>query len=212
MKSFIKNYIKNTKNRTKLLLSLGLIINVGYASYNIFTGFLYGSVWFYFVAVYYIMLCSIKFFLLLRGFGKTANTQQRLFDMKICGILLLVLNISITALIYITIHRGSAHFYKNSVIWTAVGYTLFRIAAAAIDIRSLYRCFDPVLYCAKGLSLSVALMSLFSLQTALLDRFVSSPALRAGLNIFTGTAVGVAVNLIAVRRITRAEKELKKSP
>ncbi|MEE0928151.1 MAG: hypothetical protein UIG59_03080 [Acutalibacteraceae bacterium] len=211
MKAFVKKCVKDAKTRTKLFLSLGLIINVGYAVYNIFTGILYGSIWFYSVAVYYIMLCTIKFFLLLKGFSKVGDKKGSLSDMKICGILLMVLNLSIAAIIYLTILNGTAHLYKNSVIWTAVGYTLFRIAAAAIDIRNLRHRFDPTLYSAKGLSLSVALMSFFSLQTALLDRFVPSDILRGGLNILTGTAVTAAVTVISVRRVIRANRELRKT-
>ena len=68
MKNFIESFLKNKKARTEIMLRLGLIINVGYAGYNLVTGFLYRSVWFGAVAIYYIMLCTIKFFLLHRGF------------------------------------------------------------------------------------------------------------------------------------------------
>jgi hypothetical protein len=49
-------------------------------------------------------------------------------------------------------------------------------------------------------------MSLFSLQTALIDRFAdSSTKLPTVLNIFTGTFVGIAVIFIAIRMLFKTK-------
>ena len=65
---FTEKYINDIKKRTELFLRLGLAVNIAYALFNVFTGVFYQSVWFGAVAVYYIMLCFIKFFLLSKGF------------------------------------------------------------------------------------------------------------------------------------------------
>lgn len=206
---FCEKFIVNKKARTELMLRLGLMINVGYAIYNMLTGAFYRSVWFGAVAIYYLMLCTVKFFLLLRGFDPKGDRRRALKDMRISGILLIFLNLTISLLIYRMIVTDSVHLYGRSVIIVAAGYTLFRIAAAIADRLGARGGFDPTIFTARGLSLSVALMSLFSLQTSLLDRLMESGRLRQGLNTLTGSAVAVIVLIIGIRTVMRANKELK---
>ena len=211
MKNFIEYFLKNKKARTEIMLRLGLIINVGYAGYNLVTGFLYRSVWFGAVAVYYVMLCTIKFFLLRRGFETKRSKLRALRDMQISGVMLIVLNLTISMLIYRMIVTDSVHLYGGSVITMAAGYTVFRIVAVIVDWWNTRGSFDPILFTAKGLSFSVALMSLFSLQTSLLDRFMASGILRQGLNTLSGSAVTVTVLVIGIRTVMRANKEIKEN-
>jgi uncharacterized protein with PQ loop repeat len=120
--------------------------------------------------------------------------------------MLLGLNLTITALIYLMIWQNKAHFYSDAVIYAAAVYTVFRVCAAVYDTIELKKVQSPALYSAKALSISVALMSLFSLQTALIDRFAdSSTKLPTVLNIFTGTFVGIAVIFIAIRMLFKTK-------
>ena len=211
MKNFIESFLKNKKARTEIMLRLGLIINVGYAGYNLVTGFLYRSVWFGAVAIYYIMLCTIKFFLLHRGFERRRSKTRALKDMRISGVMLTLLNLTITILIYRMIVTDSVHLYGGSVITMAVGYTVFRIVAVIIYWIGTRGSFDPIFFTVKGLSFSVALMSLFSLQTSILDRFMNSGDVRQGINTLTGSAVSVTVLIIGIRTVMRANKELNEN-
>lgn len=207
---FCEKYVTNKKARTELFLRLGLAVNLAYALYNLITGVYYGSVWFGAVAVYYILLCTVKFFLLLRGFEPERKPLRALRDMRVCGILLILLNLTISVLIYRMIRQNSVHLYNGGVIFGAAGYTIFRIGAAVVDSQSLKKHFDPTIFAAKALSLSVALMSSFSLQTSLLDRFCDDSELKWVLNLFTGTGVAITVMAAALRTLLRANKELKK--
>ena len=211
MKNFINYFLKNKKARTEIMLRLGLIINIGYAGYNLVTGFLYRSIWFGAVAVYYIMLCTIKFFLIRRGFEAERGRRRALRDMQISGVMLIVLNLTISILIYRMIVTDSVHLYGGSVITMAAGYTVFRIVAVIVDWWGTRGSFDPIFFTTKGLSFSVALMSLFSLQTSLLDRFMHSSGTRQGLNTLSGSAVTVTVLVIGIRTVMRANKEIKEN-
>ena len=202
--------LSDIKFRTELFLKLGVIINVGFASYNIFTGILYRSVWFGGVAIYYIMICLIKFFLIYRGFERKTGDIREIYDFRTCSIMLLVLNLTIAILICQMIWQNKSHLYGESVIYVAAIFTLFRLSAAIIDTLRLRKFHSPTLYAAKALSLSVALMSFFSLQTALLDRINTDMSVKRGLNIVTGSVVGVAVATIALKSLLKAEKHLKK--
>ncbi|MBQ5911148.1 MAG: hypothetical protein IIW94_03980 [Clostridia bacterium] len=204
---FSEKYIKDVKARTKLFLRLGLLINVGYAVFNIFTGVFYRSVWFGAVSVYYIMLCFIKFFLLKKGFEKRGRKEYS--DLFTCGIMLLILSASITAIIYLMIWQGKATEYSRLVIYVTAAYAVFRIVAALFDTVRLRHLKSPTLYAAKALSLSVALMSLFSLQFSVLLFSDLDEKIRYFLNVLSGSVVGVLTTVIAVLTIRRAYRVLK---
>lgn len=205
---FTEKYITDLKKRTELFLRLGLIVNVGYASFNIFTGVFYKSIWFGAVAVYYIMLCFIKFFLLRRGFEKRGKKEYS--DLFACGIMLLILSVAITAIIYLMIWKNQSYRYGKFVIYFSAAYTLFRICAAFFDTVRLRHLKSPTLYAAKALSLSVALMSLFSLQFSVLDILSISNKARYFLNVISGSVVGLLTIAIAGLTIRRAYITLKK--
>ena len=209
---FLEKYLTDVKARTELFLKLGLTVNVGFATYNLFTGAFYRSIWFGGVAIYYVMICLIKFFLIIKGFELSPDTPKEYKNLFISGIMLLVLNITITVLVYQMILQNKVHSYSESVIVVSAGYTLFRLSAAAVDTVKLRKLNSPTLYASKALSLSVALMSLFSLQTSILDNIVIDSSLRRGLNIITGSAVVVLVVVIAIRVILKAIKNTKKPP
>lgn len=197
------------KNRTKLFLTLGLCVNIAFAFYNIFTGVLYRSIWFGGVAVYYIMLCVIKFFLVLRGFNRKEGEIKELYDFRVCSIMLLTLNLTISGLICQMIWQNKIHLYSQTVILGTIGFTLFRLSAAIIDTVRLKKFFTPTLYAAKSLSLSVALMSFFSLSTALLDRAKIPLSFKRGLNTISGSVVGVVVIVVALKALLKAERLIK---
>lgn len=204
--SILRRFKEDAKARTELFLKAGLSVNVLYALYNIFIGVKYSSVWFFSVAVYYIMICLIKFFLITRGFS---GGKRELLNLRTCGVMMLLLNITVSGLIVLMIIQNKSHVYSPWVIlWTA-GYTLFRITATIVEGIRLRKNMNPTMSAVKSLNLTVALMSLFSLQASVLDRIKIDAALKQHLNVFTGSIVGGLVILIALRTILLAERHFR---
>ncbi len=204
---FTEKYLKDLALRTRLFLRLGLAVNIGYALFNVFTGVFYRSVWFGAVAVYYIMLCFIKFFLLRRGFENRGRKEYA--NLFTCGIMLLILSVAVTAIIYLMIWQGKGAKYGKFIIIVSAIYALFRIVAALIDTVRLRHLKSPTLYAAKALSLSVALMSLFSLQFSVLLFSPLDEKIRYFLNVTSGSIVGVLTITIAILTIRNAYKVLR---
>lgn len=206
---FTEKYIRDIKKRTELFLRLGLAVNIGYALFNVFTGVFYRSVWFGSVAVYYILLCFIKFFLLSKGFDNKDKNQYS--DLFTCGIMLLILSVAVTVIIYIMIWKNEAAQYGKYVIYLSAAYTIFRICAALIDTVRLRYLKSPTLYAAKALSLSVALMSLFSLQFSVLYILNIDDKTKYFFNVVSGSVVGVLTIAIAALTIRHAYTVIKQN-
>jgi hypothetical protein len=204
--SVLRRLKKDAKTRTEFFLKAGLTINILYAFYNIFTGVKYGSVWFFSVAVYYTMVCLIKFFLIVRGFS---GGKRELLNLRTCGVMLLLLNITVSGLIVLMIIQNKSHVYSPWVILWAAGYTIFRITATIVEGIRLHKNINPTMRAVKSLNLTVALTSLFSLQASVLDLTKTESDLKQYLNVFTGSIVGVLVILIALRTILLADRYLR---
>ena len=213
IKKFISKVYSDTLFRTELLLKTGLTLNFIYTFFGLFTGLFYRSVWFAGTAVYYILLCILKFYLLKKGFGienkKTAATSE-LITGRNCGRMLLLLNVVILVLIYRMIEQNKGYEYSDTVLVGTATYTFVRLFAAVGDRIWLRKMKTPTVSAAKALSLTVAMMSLFSFQITLLDRLGTEAALRRGLNIITGATVGISGIFVALRLIKVTEKHLKK--
>ncbi len=195
-------------------LYFGFCFNIVYAVFKLATGIIYKSVWFGAVALYYILLCTIKFLLirtdlrLKNQMNKKSVRIKALISYKRCGKLLMLLNLSMAVIVIIIIKYDKVALYSGYIIWIFGGYTLYRVITAIIDARRIRHIDDPLLSASKSLNMSVAMMSMFSLQTALLDRFCNDSVLRRTLNSIVGFAVCIIVIIIAVTMIVRANRKL----
>lgn len=206
-----EKYLRDDTDRAELILKLGLSLNAGYAIFKLSSGVFYRSFWFGAVGIYYILLCSLKFYLLHSGFPAERRSRTgQLMTLRNCSVLLLFLNLTMSLIIFYLIRQNKGFSYSDFVLLASALYTLFRLVAAFSDIVSFKRLHIPVLAAAKSISMSVALMSLFSLQVTLLDRIKAENNLKYALNILSGGLIIIAVISIAVTSIVKAEREIRK--
>ena len=205
----ISKYFYDVFARTELTLKFGLGVNAGYGIFKLSSGVFYRSLWFSAVAVYYLLLCVLKFYLLKYGFGSDTKHRE-LLSFRNCSILLLLLNTTMTVIIYQMILQNKGSVYSTVILYASAVYTFFRLLTAIVDSKKLKKLDSPTLSATKALNLSVALMALFSLQTVLFERFGIENNLKQSLNLFSGTIIGGAVIIIAVRMLIKAQKEIKK--
>ena len=78
-----------------------------------------------------------------------------------------------------------------------------------MSIQNFKKLKSPMRSASKALSMSVALMSLFSLQVTALEKFDLGLKVENLLNLTIGSAICISVILIAVTTILRATKALK---
>ena len=123
--------------------------------------------------------------------------------------MLLILSVAVTAIIHIMILKSQAVRYSEFVIYISAAYTVFRLLAALFDTVKLRRLKSPTLYAAKALSLSVALMSLFSLLFSVLELSSADSSTKYIINVVTGSAVGILTIFISLLTIRRAYRLLK---
>ncbi|MGI6009916.1 MAG: hypothetical protein ACOX8H_00265 [Ruminococcus sp.] len=202
--------------RTKISLYPSLVINFLYAGLKLFSGIRYRSVWFGTLAVYYILLAVMRFFLLnylRRKDGNTGeNQREELKRCRMCGIVLGVLDWALAGIIILVVTKDSGFTYPGILIYLMALYTFYAVITAVMNVIRFRKYGSPVISAAKVISLTAALVSMLSLETAMLTRFGGTEdiALQKGMVTATGTAVTAVVFVMAGYMVLRTTMEINK--
>lgn len=206
-------FLNTPSRRARFALWFGFSFNLLYALWGLGTGIFYRSAWFGAMAVYYILLCTLKFFIIKTDLRvKRAKNRQKaearaIRGYKSCSRLLGLLNLAIVGIVVLVLLRDESAAYSPFVLWIMGGYTAVRIVISAINIFKLRFIDDPLLISSRCLGISVTVTSLFSFQTALLERFCKNTVLRQVLNGSVGILVSILIIYLAVYTIQKLKEK-----
>ncbi|MGN0695231.1 MAG: hypothetical protein ACI4J5_00540 [Oscillospiraceae bacterium] len=208
-------FMTDPKFKTHVTLYCSLGINMLYAATNMFSGIFYRSVWSITLSVYYIILAVMRF-LLVRFVGRVGIGRDRINELKsyrVCGLILLTLNIVLAGVVILVISKDQSFEYAGVLIFAMAAYTFYITIAAVVNLVK-YRKYDsPVMSAAKVINFAAALVSVLSLETAMLSRFGSedkSPYFDRIMIGATGAAVFVIIVSVSIYMTIRSTKEIKK--
>lgn len=208
-----ERYFSDVSFRSEVSLYCGLFINLMYVLMKLFSGIFYHSVWFITLAVYYIFLLVMRFLLLnhirKEEIGRNLISEFRRYCM--CGIVLLLMNLPLIGIVIYIVNENQGFSYPGVLIYAMAAYAFYAVITAVVNVVKFRKHESPVMSAAKAINLTAALVSMLSLETAMLARFGGDDsALRQIMTASTGTAVCVIVLGMAVYMIARSTKQLSK--
>lgn len=212
--SRLNRYMADAGLRTRLTLLPSVAANGGYALLQLGLGLRSHSVWYYALSAYYGLLLLMRCALLLemgRGRpGENLHGEYRIF--LGCGVALAVMNTALAVIVSYMVgqNRGFTHHPITTIAMAA--YTFYTLTMAVINLVRCRRYNSPVLSAAKAVSLAAALVSMLSLETAMLNAFGSGDdaAFRRVMLAATGGTVCLAVLAMGLYMMARAAKELRR--
>lgn len=211
----VERYFSETAFRAEVSLYPSLMINLLYAGIKLFSGIYYQSVWFFTLAVYYILLAVMRFFLLHHVRKRGRKQENQILELKICrlcGIILLILDWALTGIIILVVRKNSGFCYPGVLIYAMALYSFYAVITAIINVVKFRRYGSPVISSAKVINLTAALVSMLSLETAMLTQFGAArdAAFRQRMSATTGACVSVLVLGMAVVMIARTTNQIHK--
>lgn len=213
--TYARRYLDQWECRARVSLYGGLGFNLLYAVFNGITSVLYHSVWTGAVCIYYLVLALMRF-LLIKSDRAVSRAQDHpasyaigLRRYRLTGVLMLVLNLAMSAMIVQMLWQNKGHSYPGFMIYASAAHTFYTVVVAIISLFKHLGLHTPVFSAAKMLSFATALMSLLTLQTGLLAQFGDDQAFRRLMNGITGGCVVVAVFSMAIFMVMRSSKALK---
>ncbi|MCM1221003.1 MAG: hypothetical protein NC548_41615 [Lachnospiraceae bacterium] len=207
----VDRYLKEDTFRAETALYQGFVTSLFYAGVKMFSGIFYHSVWFTALAFYYILLALMRASLLhyVRKSEKNMALEWRRY--RLCGIILLFMNAALTGIIVLVVRRNSGFVYPGVLIYIMALYAFYATITAVLNIIKFRRYGSPVLSAGKVISLTAALVSMLSLETAMLTQFgaADDADFRQIMTGCTGAGISMIVLGMAVFMIVRSTKQLK---
>jgi hypothetical protein len=162
---------------------------------------------------YYAFLAVMRFFLVkhTRVFAPSEKEELELKRSRMCGWLLLLMNIALSVIIVFIVVWNRTFYYHEITTITLAAYTFTTFTFAIINIVRYRKYNSPLYLTAKAISLIAASVSMLTLETAMLTTF--STGNDAGFSqlmlALTGAAVAIFAITMAVLIIVRGNKKLK---
>ena len=159
-------YLKDFKYRTRISLYQGMLINLLYITVKLVSGIYYRSWWFVTLAVYYALLAVMRFLLIWRWGEIKLEAELRRY--RLCGIMLLLMNEALAGMVILMVHQNQGYDYPGMLIYAMAAYSFYAVITAVVHLVKFRRYGSPVLSAAKAIKLVAAMVSILSLETAML--------------------------------------------
>ena len=206
---YINLYFSDTHVHVKISLIFGIFSSLFYAVFNMVAGIIYSSFWLILVFVYYALVLSVRY-AMLRAQGKEFRDRERCRTALLCGIVYLLLFVTVSGMIAYTLIERRVPEYKIAVIIVLSCYAGYTLSSAAMAImRSHYdkQILHRVAYTARFVT---ALMSAFNLFVALLPYFEFADTLSVALVSVAGIFTALIVLYLALTIIINSTAALRK--
>lgn len=209
---YVHRYLSDPHLRVKISLYGSVGMNTLYGLMQLVSGLYYHSVWFYALAGYYALLAVMRYFLL-KETRKDKPGENRFMEWlhyRLCGVLLLVMNLTLSVIVTYIVWQNRGFEYHPIHTIAMAAYTFTAMTMAIINVVKYRRYESPVMSAAKAISLASALVSMLSLETAMLTAFgeQNDPAFRQIMTAATGAAVCLLVLGMAVYMIVHSTRQI----
>lgn len=207
-------YHQNHKKFLNITMLFSLSINFIYGIFKLVSGIYYQSEWFITFAVYYLLLCFMKlsfvFYAKRNEFGENLSKEYK--KLKHTGIILLCLDLVLTGIIVLMIHQNQTIIYPGYLIYIVALYDFYLIISAFVNVFRYQKQKSPILLAHKCVNLTVAMISMISLEAAMIYQFGSNDSnFKLIMTACTGFGVCVINSFMAIYVIVKSNKQLKTS-
>jgi len=200
--------------RVNLSLYGTLAWNVLYGVFQLCLGFSHHTFWFYSLGAYYICLAVMRFFLVrhTRKYAPGEKMQTELVKYRACGIVFLVMNLALALIIFFMVYWNRTFAYHMITAIAMAAYTFTALTAAIVNVVKYRKYHSPVFSASKAISLAAALVSMLTLESAMLTTFgdgtMTATAQKWMLGA-TGGTISVLIVATAIYMIVTGTKQLK---
>ena len=210
---YVLRFFEDRQLRINLSLYFSLIINTGFAIFQFGLGFYHKTLWYHTLAIYYILLVVMRFFLVRytrsHTGGEDAVSEYKIY--RLCGILLAVMNLVLGTIVFYISKRGMTFRHHEITTIAIAAFTFTSLTLAIINSVKYKKLNSPAFSASKAVSLASALVSMLTLEAAMLNAFGTeeSAVFSEIMTTATGAVVALAVLVIAVYMIIKSTLELK---
>ncbi len=202
-----QHYKNNINIKIKSSLYFNIFMNSAYGIFNLISGIYYKSYWLITFAVYYILLSLMRIILLI-NIDKKVELEKEYKILKYDGIVLLFMNVVFSGIITLIIVQNKFFEYPGFLIYVVAMYDFYLIISAIINVIRYRKNKRPIYSASKYINLTAAMISIVSLETAMLTQFGTENSGDFNIIMIATTGFGIcAINTImAIIMIIKGNK------
>ena len=212
---YTDRYLTDKDLRLRISMYRGLLISFVFATFKIILGFVYNSSWLFAMAGYNTILSLMRFIVIFRsqkiGLSEKEERRRGLLSYQLCGWLVMILNIAVSVVMFMVIVQNKTIEYHMIVTIGLAAFTFYCFTMAVINMVKYRDRKNPVYAAIKRIDMVKAIVSIFTLQVAMLTTFNGDGAevdVRL-MNVLTGFAVTIAINTIGAMMIAGVKGDLR---
>jgi len=206
---YLKRFKEDPIIKTLFMLYKNLTLNGIYAIFKLVNGIIFKSIWFITFGIYYSLLIIVRSNLLLysRNNNLGVNLKDESKKYKSTGILLLFFNLILFGMIALVVVKNQKIIYPGYTIYVMAIYTFYVVISGIINMFKYRRHLSPVMSAVQKINLSQALISMLSLEIAMLNQFGPEAAdFNKTLIGITGFGVGIVFTVMSIYMIIKSNK------
>lgn len=186
-----------------------LIISIGnffFGLFELISGLYFKSWWFITLAIYYLILCLMRF-----SFLQSINQDNKYQKLRATGLVLLFLNLILIGMIILIIKQDRTFIYANYLIYAVALYDFSLIINSIIHVFKAKNNKNPLIIAHKFLNLTVAMISILSLEVAMIYQFGNNDShFKLLMTSYTGFVIAIINTWMSIILIKKANCVLKK--
>lgn len=213
---YTNKYLTEKELRIRISLYGGLGLNICFAIFKVVMGAMYQSKWLFAMAGYHTILSGIRFFLVYKDQKdkkEETDYEKRLHGLhgyKVCGWLMLLLNIAISVIVVMVVVDNQTIDYPGYMIYAIAAFTFYCLTMAIINMVKYWHRSNPIFSAVKRIGMAKALVSIFTLQVAMITQFGETDGFDYRIaNGATGFAVCAIITVMAILMLTGVKKDYK---
>lgn len=211
---FTKHIVKDYRYRSVLVTYLSLGLNLIFAFSNGIFGITSHSVWFGTLSAYYIVLSVMRFIVVqyerkVSGLEKTQEIRiQELTVYRNCGILFILMTLALGVSVIQMIYFDMGRSYPGTLIFLVAAYTFYKVILAVINLIKAGKLKSPLIMTIRNIAYADAIVSMFSLQTAMFVSFGSEDGMKVSvMNRITGGCVCLMILAMGIYMIRSTHRQ-----
>lgn len=193
-------FMTDIEFKTRVTLYSTLVINVLNVVLNIAYGFVYNTSWFFLLALYYATLTVMRFLLALftRSNSLGKNMLGEWQRARVCAAILTLINLSLSGVVLMMMYQNKGFTYEGMLIYVMAAYSFYHITVAIVDFVKYRKYKSPVMNSIKMIKLAAALVSMLSLETAMLSSFGAEMDALEKRIFIAATGAGICVIVLGL--------------
>jgi len=213
--TFTRNLRRDYVFRTVVLGACSFFGNVAYTVFLCVMALYSGVFWYWVLAGYYVLLTSMRGGVLLenrkneRKFGgnPTRLQKEKLASYRSCGVTLLTSTSVLLLSVVLILIKGGAFRMPAWIVYVMGAFAVYRMATAARHMAKAKRCDDIIVRIVRNVNFATALVSVFILQTLIMQTFAVHHAVV--WNALTGIGVCIGIVCVGLYMLSTAKRMLQ---